>query len=56
MKIDKKVGYIGKHHRGVSRKVVKQEITKEEFLANLDKVCQPISKESTKSDLEKFET
>ncbi len=38
------------------RKIVKQGITKEQFLANLGKVCQPISKESAKSDLEKTET
>ncbi len=33
------------------RKIVKQGITKEQFLANLGKVCQPI-----KSDSEKIET
>ena len=37
-------------------KMVKQDITKEEFLANLGKVCQPISKESAKSDSEKSGT
>lgn len=31
------------------RKIVKQDITKEEFLVNLGKVCQPISKESSAS-------
>jgi hypothetical protein len=38
------------------RKVIKQDITKDEFLANLGKVCRPIGKESTESDLEKTET
>ncbi len=38
------------------RKVVKQDITKEQFLANLSKVCQPLSKESAKSDSEKTGT
>lgn len=38
------------------RKVVKQDITKDEFLANLGKVCRPIGKESSESDLEKTGT
>lgn len=38
------------------RKVIKQDITKDEFLANLGKVCRPIGKESNESDLEKTET
>lgn len=33
-------------------KMVKQDITKEDFLSNLSKVCQPINKEPAKSDLE----
>jgi hypothetical protein len=37
-------------------KIVKQDITKDEFLANLGKVCRPIGKESNESDLEKTET
>jgi hypothetical protein len=46
-------------HRKVAtrpRNVVKQDITKEKFLANLGKVCQPISKEPPKPDSEKSET
>ncbi len=38
------------------RKIVKKDITKEEFLANLGKVCQPISKEPSESDSKKTET
>ena len=38
------------------RKVVKQDITRDEFLANLGKVCRPIGKESSESDLEKTGT
>jgi hypothetical protein len=38
------------------RKVIKQDITKDEFLANLGKVCRPIGKEPNESDLEKTET
>ncbi len=38
------------------RGIIKQEITKEEFLTNLGKVCQPISKESSESDSGKSET
>jgi hypothetical protein len=38
------------------RKVVKQDITRDEFLANLGKVCRPTGKESSESDLEKTET
>jgi hypothetical protein len=53
----KVIGDTIKHHRGVSHIVVKQDITKGQFLANLGKVCQPISKESEpKSDLKKIET
>ena len=37
------------------RMMIKQDITKGEFLTNLEKACQPISKES-KSDSEKIET
>ncbi len=58
-KADMKVGTI-KHHKGNlearPRRIVKKDITKEEFLANLSKVCQPISKESSESDSEKSET
>ncbi|MDD5289197.1 MAG: hypothetical protein PHY28_08830 [Dehalococcoidales bacterium] len=32
------------------RKMERQEITKEQFLTNLDKVCQPINKKSTDSN------
>ena len=38
------------------RKLVRKDITKEEFLANLGKVCRPIGKESSESDLKKTET
>ncbi len=58
-KADMKVGTI-KHHRGnlevKPRRMTKQDITKEGFLANLSKVCQPISKESSESGSEKSET
>ena len=50
---DMKMGDM-KHDR--PRKVIKQDITKDEFLANLGKVCRPIGKESNESDLEKTET
>ena len=49
---DMKVGGITKR----PRKLVKQDITKDEFLANLGKVCRPICKESSESDSEKSET
>jgi hypothetical protein len=59
-RVGKKVGQMAKHGRGDAivrtRKVVKQDITKEQFLANLGKVCQPISKESSESDSKKSET
>ncbi len=42
---------IVKDGKAKPRRIIKQEITKEQFLANLDKVCQPI-----KSDSEKTET
>ena len=49
-----------KHHMGKTnerpRKLVRKDITKDEFLANLGKVCRPIGKESNESDLEKTET
>jgi hypothetical protein len=32
------------------RKVIKQDITKDEFLANLGKVCRPINKVDDKSN------
>ena len=32
------------------RKIEKQGITKEQFLANLEKVCQPIKSDSEKSE------
>ena len=38
------------------RRVVKQDITRDEFLANLGKVCRPIGNKSNESDLEKTET
>jgi hypothetical protein len=60
VKADGKVGQIMGRSRADTkirpRKVVKQDITKEEFLAVLNKVCQPISKESNESDSEKSET
>lgn len=54
-KICRKVSEV-KHLRSVSHKVVRKDITKEQFLANLNKVCQPINKEpDIKSDSEKTE-
>ncbi len=57
---NREVGQIIRHSRGDAtakpRRMAKRNITKEEFLTNLGKVCQPISKESAKSDLEKSET
>jgi hypothetical protein len=58
---DMKVSGIGvKRHMGKinerPRKLVRKDITKDEFLANLGKVCRPIGKESSESDLEKTET
>ena len=58
---DMKVSELGvAHHMGKTnerpRKLVKKDITKDEFLANLGKVCRPIGKESNESDLEKSET
>lgn len=48
---DMKLGEIAKRHADArTRKVVKQDITKEQFLAKLGKVCQPISKEPAKPD------
>jgi len=54
----KKVSQIHRKSDGVirPRKVVKQDITKEQFLTVLDKVCQPIRKDSIESDSEKSET
>ena len=49
---DMKVGEITKR----PRKQVKQDITKDEFLANLGKVCRPIGKEASESDSEKSGT
>ena len=37
-------------------RIVKHDITKDEFIANLGKVCRPIGKETNESDLEKTET
>jgi hypothetical protein len=39
-----------------ARKVVKQDITKEQFLTNLEKVARPINKDTAKSDLGNSET
>lgn len=60
IRADSKVGKIIGHSIADAkirpRKVIKQDITKEEFLAVLNKVCQPISKEASESGSGKTET